>query len=119
MQAICKLYVGYMKSVARVGIGYGKVERLKMKVGKIGSVSFAVDRPEIGEIVLTFRKMAGWKMGLKQILFVYLPPNSSNLKNGCICQFQHFHAVRFENWAELSGLVVDVAALWVLVSWKN
>jgi len=34
-----------MKSIAKVGIGYGKAERLKMKVGKIGSVSFAVDRP--------------------------------------------------------------------------
>jgi len=44
-EAICKLYVGYMQSIARVGIGYGKVERLKMKVGKIGSVSYAVDRP--------------------------------------------------------------------------
>ncbi len=50
-------------------------------------------------------------MDLKQIIFVYLPPNSSNLKNGCICQFQHFHAVRFENRAELSGLVVGEAAL--------
>ena len=44
-QAGFKLYVGYMQSIARVGIGYGKAERLKMKVGKIGSVSFAVDRP--------------------------------------------------------------------------
>ena len=45
MLAIFKLYVCYMQSIARVGIGYGKAERLKMKVGKIGSVSFAVDRP--------------------------------------------------------------------------
>ena len=44
-EAIRKVYVGYMKSIAKVGIGYGKAERLKMKVGKIGSVSFAVDRP--------------------------------------------------------------------------
>jgi hypothetical protein len=34
-----------MQSIARVGIGYGKAERLKMKVGKIGSVLYAVDRP--------------------------------------------------------------------------
>ena len=45
MLAICRVYVGYMQSIARVGIGYGKAERLKMKVGKNGSVSYAVDRP--------------------------------------------------------------------------
>ena len=45
MLAICRVYVNYMQSITRVGIGYGKAERLKMKVGKIGSVSFAVDRP--------------------------------------------------------------------------
>ena len=45
VQGTSKVYASYMQSIAKVGIDYGKAERLKMKVGKIGSVSYAVDRP--------------------------------------------------------------------------